>query len=196
MTTLIRINDNNQVWPYSRAQLVADEPRLSLSYELPDQELALLATLEPPVLVYRVAPVSPPTINSRTERLTQIHPLEIDGVWTQQWEVTPSTPEEIAAYDAANIPQPDYLGFWDAALTSNVYQALYSLSTADLPVNASLTAFTASFQDAKDGRPNPGAIQSRIDLVMQAAAGHLTTEHLAELQGLMDAHHLSGTYTL
>jgi hypothetical protein len=119
------------------------------------------------------------------------------------WEVLPRQPDPTATWDGEQWvtpeppgPEPDYRGFWDAALTSNVYQALYTLSTVDLPVNAAVTAFTASFQDAKDGRPNPGAIQSCIGLVMQAAAGHLAAEHLSELQGLLDAHHLSSIYTL
>lgn len=196
MTTLIRINENTPVWPYSRAQLAADEPRLSLSYELPDRELASLATLEPPVLVHRVGPVDPPTVDPRTERLAEVQPIEIDGTWTQQWEVTAATEEEIAAFDAANAPQPDYLGFWNATLVSNVYQSLYGYSTVDLPTNTALTAFIAAFQDAKEGRANPGAIQACIYLIMQAAAAGLTPEHLAELQGLMDASNLSGVYTL
>ena len=97
---------------------------------------------------------------------------------------------------APPAPEPQYLAFWDATLISNVYQALYGYSTVDLPTNTALTAFIAAFQDAKEGRANPPAIQQCIYLIMQAAVAGLTAEHLAELQGLMDAHNLSGVYTL
>ena len=127
------------------------------------------------------------TYDPKTEILQATEPYVLNGeVFNTIAGAKPEPP----------TPEPDYLAFWDAALTSSVYQALYALSTIDLPANAALTAFTASFQDAKDGRPNPGAIQSCIGLVVQAAAGHLTAEHLSELQGLMDAHSLSGAYTL
>ena len=127
------------------------------------------------------------TYDPKTEILQATEPYVLNGeVFNTIAGAKPEPP----------TPEPDYRAFWDAALTSSVYQALYALSTIDLPANAALTAFTASFQDAKDGRPNPGAIQSCIGLVVQAAAGHLTAEHLSELQGLMDAHSLSGAYTL
>jgi hypothetical protein len=65
-----------------------------------------------------------------------------------------------------------------------------------LPTNTALTAFIAAFQDAKAGRPNVPAIQACIFLVLQSAAEALTTEHLAEVQGLMDTYELSSVYNL
>jgi hypothetical protein len=91
---------------------------------------------------------------------------------------------------------PDYLAFWDAVLISSTYATLLDAAMTSLPVNTALTAFIAAFQDAKEGRPNPGAIQACIFLVMGAAVQGLTAEHLAELQGLMDAHHLAEVYSL
>ena len=91
---------------------------------------------------------------------------------------------------------PNYRGFWDAILISQVYQAVYGIATQSLPMNTALTAFIAAFQDAKEGRPNVGAIQACIYLVMQAGDGLLTSAHLAELQGAMDAANLGDIYFL
>jgi hypothetical protein len=196
MTDLIRINDSTPQWPYSEGQLRIDEPRLSLSYELPNRELASLSSLDPPVLVYRKVQVDPPTVDPRTERLAEVHPVEIDGVWTQQWEVTAATEEEIAAWDAANAPQPDYIAFYDATLTSLIYEELYQYANVSLPMNTALTAFIAAFDDAKAGRANVNAIQACIFRVLQVAPETLTAEHLSELQELMTTHHLAAVYTL
>ncbi len=92
--------------------------------------------------------------------------------------------------------QPNYLAFWDAVLVSQAYAALLSHAMVNLPTNTALTAFIAAFQDAKEGRPNPGAIQACISLVMGAAADALQPEHLEELQRLMDTFHLSSIYAL
>lgn len=108
----------------------------------------------------------------------------------QEWEAyTPPAPEPPQ-------PEPQYLAFWDAVLISSTYATLLGAAMSSLPVNTALTAFIAAFQDAKEGRPNAGAIQACIFLIMGAAQSVLTAEHLVELQGLMDAHNLSGVYTL
>ena len=101
-----------------------------------------------------------------------------------------------AAIPPAPPPQPDYRGFWDAILISQIYQTVYGIATTSLPMNTALTAFIAAFQDAKEGRPNVGAIQACIFLVMQAGDEVLTADHLAELQGVMDAANLGDIYTL
>lgn len=107
--TLIRPRDNIPEWPYSRAQLAADEPRLSLTYELPEHELRSLEALG--VYVYRVASTDQPAADPRTERVEETTPIKVDGVWTQQWTVRQATPEEIASYDAANAPVPRWVQF-------------------------------------------------------------------------------------
>jgi hypothetical protein len=119
------------------------------------------------------------------------------------WEVLPRQPDPTATWDGEQWvtpepppPQPDYIGFWDAVLVSDTYAQLLGLAMVSLPTNTALTAFIAAFQDAKAGRPNVPAIQTCIFLVLQSAAEVLTAEHLVELQGLMDAHHLSSVYTL
>lgn len=109
------------------------------------------------------------------------------GTRTYGWIVEALPPAE---------PEPNYLAFWDATLLSSVYGALYLHSTVHLPTNSALTAFIAAFQDAKEDRANPPAIQACIYLILQATEGALTPEHLAELQTLMDTYNLSAIYTL
>jgi hypothetical protein len=119
------------------------------------------------------------------------------------WTILPEQPDSTATWDGKQwmtpeppAPEPDYIGFWDAVLVSDIYAQLLGLGMANLPTNTALTAFIAAFQDAKAGRPNVPAIQTCIFLVLQSAAEVLTAERLSELQDLMDAYHLSGTYTL
>ena len=42
-----------------------------------------------------------PAFNEVTETATELAPAEIDGVWTQQWDIQPLSPEQIAANKAA-----------------------------------------------------------------------------------------------
>jgi hypothetical protein len=57
-----------------------DEPRLSFSLEMPDFELEALATLEPPIQVWRVRPSHQPD-----ETWQEALPVFADGVPVQNW---------------------------------------------------------------------------------------------------------------
>jgi hypothetical protein len=130
-------------------------------------------------------------------------PTVIATLVRKGWEVLPEQPDPTATWDGTQWvtppplePQPDYIGFWDAILISDIYAQLLGTAMTSLPTNTALTAFIAAFQDAKAGRPNIPAIQACIFLVLQSAAEVLTAEHLAEVQGLMDTQNLSSVYTL
>lgn len=194
--TLLRLRHAAPQYPYSVQELRVDEPQLSISSDPHPGELATYATLDPPILVFRVVEVAPPPIDPRTQRLRPVGAELVEGAWRQAWTVRDATEQEVADHDAANQASPNYRGFWDAILTSQVYQAVYSIATQSLPMNTALTAFIAAFQDAKEGRANVSAIQSCVFLVMQAGSGVLTMEHLAELQALLNAANLSSLYSL
>lgn len=120
------------------------------------------------------------------ERFEEIN--EAAKTVTRGWKIT-----QLPAQDQ---PGPDYLSFWDAVLVSSVYGELLGHAMVSLPANTALTAFIAAFQDAKEGRPNVGAIQACITLIMGASEAVLKPEHLEELQRLMDDHRLSSVYRL
>ena len=101
MADLIRFRDGIRQWPYSGDMLRADEPRLSLSAELPDHELATLE--EVGVYVKRIKPTEAPPVDDSTHRVEVARPIEVDGVWTLQWEVVELTQEEKDAWQQGHV---------------------------------------------------------------------------------------------
>jgi hypothetical protein len=85
-------------------------------------ELASYAQLEPPILLYRVTEVASPAINPRLQRLITDVEL-IDAAWRQTWTVRNATEQEIAEYDLANQPPPDWPGFQAELLQSATFAA-------------------------------------------------------------------------
>lgn len=75
-------------YPYSVAQLRADNPGTSFPANPPD---ALLAEWG----VFPVAPVDPPPHDALTETLVEGAPIEIGGGRFQTWTVRPASAEEI-----------------------------------------------------------------------------------------------------
>ena len=90
-------------------------------------------------------------------------------------------------------PQPNYQGFYQALLTSSVYQAVLAQpATAELA--RALAVFVSAIQDCMAGRENRPAMQGAISMLLSQIT--LTAEQAAELQSLMQAHSLAGTYSL
>jgi len=102
--SLIRIRPDGFQWPYTVAQLRADEPRRSISNNPHDQELAALADLDPPVVVIRPVPTDPPPYDAATQRLAEGPPVEVNGQWHQAWQVINLPPAP---------PVADWAGFAD-----------------------------------------------------------------------------------
>ena len=122
--TLLRRHDNNAIeWPYSVAQFKQDEPSLSISDNPHAGELASYATLEPPIRVFHVAEVAPPAIDHRTQQLLPVGVELVDGTWQQVWTVRDATEQEIADYDAASAPPPNWSGFQTELLQSAAFSA-------------------------------------------------------------------------
>lgn len=123
MTTLLRLRPDGPQWPYSVTQFRADEPSLSISSDPHPGELASYATLTPPIVVVEVAEVAPPAIDPRTQRLLPVTAELVDGAWRQSWSVRDATEQEVAAYDAANAPSPNWPGFQTELLQSATFSA-------------------------------------------------------------------------
>ena len=195
MTDLIRFRNGIPQWPYSGDMLRLDEPRLSLSAELPEHELATLVDVG--VFVKRVKPTDPPFVDASIQRVEVAWPIEVDGVWTQQWAVVDLTPEEQAEWREANTPPPDYVGFYQALLISQTYQQgvlPLVLSGQSATISGRLTIFESQFSEARNGRAIPSALQASLWILL--AELQPTQEMVIELQALLEQFHLSGLYTL
>lgn len=79
---------NNVVYEYQH-QLREARPFTSFPDPIPENLIAEQGFSE-------VKLVPAPPYDQISENLIELPPIEIDGVWTQQWEVTQATTEEIA----------------------------------------------------------------------------------------------------
>ena len=89
MYALLNSEGQIETYPYSISQLEADNPQTSFPSPMPDERLADWN-------VVIVVPVDAPPYDPITQNLTELTPEKIDAVWTQVWQVSAATPEEIA----------------------------------------------------------------------------------------------------
>lgn len=89
----VRVRDGNVAYPYSLAQLRADEPDTSLAAAMPDERLAEWD-------VFPVTASSPPD-TAPDDIAEEAEPALVEGVWTQQWTLRDRTSDELGAAKAA-----------------------------------------------------------------------------------------------
>ena len=77
-------------YPYQPHQIRQDFPYTSFPATLSDSLLAEYG-------IFTVAETDQPTIDTMSQRVSESPPIEIDGVWTQQWGIIDLSPEEAAA---------------------------------------------------------------------------------------------------
>jgi hypothetical protein len=82
-------NGTAETYPYSIGQLRKDNPQVSFPKNPSD---AMLASYN----VFPVVSTERPTYDPITQNLSEGTPALIEGVWTQVWEISEATPEEIA----------------------------------------------------------------------------------------------------
>lgn len=142
MNYILRKNSQS-VYPYSISMLREDNPNIGFSVDPTLEDLA-------PFEVYPVNYVTPPEIDRRTQVLVEGPPARLDGnQWFQTWDVRPATPEETAAWDVANAPQPDWDTFESIILQSPDLKAFIAFASTKDPLTAG--AFPAAFFEAKRG---------------------------------------------
>jgi hypothetical protein len=88
----------------------------------------------------------------------------------------------------------NYNAFYNALLTSAVYQTIRQQAVASLELAVACTEFIAAITDAKLGRPNEAAFQACIDNIISATV--LDEEDLGDLLTLMTESGLAGLYAL
>jgi len=108
------------------------------------------------------------------------------GEWQWSWVIEELPPPP--------SPGPEYAGFYAGLLASQVYGAVVATPGKSGDQAAAMTVFLGAIQDALNGRENQPAFQQAIWFLLGQL--QLSAEGLAELQGLMDAHHLTGSYSL
>ncbi len=77
-------------YPYSQAQLFADNPGTSFPVVMPDARLADWG-------VFPVAPTAMPSADPLTHKVVEVNPVKSSGVWMQTWQVVALTAAEQAA---------------------------------------------------------------------------------------------------
>jgi hypothetical protein len=177
---LLRLRPEGPQWPYSVAQFRADEPQLSISSDPHPGELATYATLDPPILVFRVQPVDAPEHDPATHRAQEITPVDVDGQWQQAWELIEIPPAP---------PTPDWGTFKSGLLTSaDVAQIMSSARAAGC--EPAVSALPVALQKAEGG--NPAEFATCWGLVV--AASGASPEALAALVAAAEDCHLPAEF--
>jgi hypothetical protein len=180
MVNLVRLKEGAVIWPYSLGQLRLDEPSQSFSWSPSDAELAHYG-------VHRVEPSEAPTADPAVEKVIQAQPVEINGAWTQQWELVPLSPEEQAAYHAAAHPAR-WIEFGQVVQAEPRINALLGKALVDAPALA--MALSVGLGKAADG-------DSRIFLAAWNSAlglGLINDELITLMQGAAQAHDLPADF--
>lgn len=167
------INTVTLDYPRSLWQLRKENPNVSFPVNPTDEDLA-------PFDHASVHPVGQPTdYDLRTRRVEEVTPRLNDGVWEQAWIIRDATPEEIAAYDEAYAPEPEWTAFGVTLALHPDVAALYE--TLPKPLSAALTV---GLSDASKG-------DSRLfSGVWNSISGLIPEPLLQEILSLAQAHHL------
>ena len=197
--THLRLTPTGPVWPYSDAQLRADEPATLFPSVLTAADRAAFRVVEP-------QPIDPPSYDPATERIEEVHPVLVGDAWTQAWAVVPLSPEEQEAHLQVNRPAPDWAAFKAALLASPDVNA--ALAAAATVTPAAALALPAALIAMADGRGHgdfracwvalrrAGLIPvALLDQVWTAAvACHLPDDALAAIGTRQRAREADGTY--
>lgn len=168
-------------YPYSVAQLRADEPQLSLSADPHDGELAALSQLG--ILVARVQPTERPA-DTREQRAEEGMPEQDGDTWRQTWTLRDATAEELAAWDAAHAPQPDWVTFKAIALNSSNLNSVLVAAYGTAPVAAGALApslLRAEQGDIIDFAASWAAICAAVPVSPQVITGFATVAQQCNL---------------
>ena len=176
--TMIRVTEAGTVWPYSLAQLRADEPQRSFSSSPSNWELSVFG-------VFRVLATAQPEIDPAIERAVEVEPVLVDGQWQQRWEIVELSEAEREAYYRATHP-PQWIAFNDA-LPADVNALLAQAQTIDHRLYLGLGVGLGKAADG-DARVFLGAWQKA------RGAGLIPPEMIAQIQALAVAHDLPAEF--
>ena len=121
---ILRLRPTGPQWPYSAAQLRADEPRLSVSLDPHPSELASYAALEPPILLLTYTPTPQPEHDPALFQASEITPVLVDDTWQQAWELVELPPV---------APQPRWVEFGAAVQSDAAINELLGAALQQAP---------------------------------------------------------------
>ena len=124
MANILRLHPTGPQWPYSAAQLRADEPRLSVSNDPHPGELASYGALEPPIVLLTYTPTPQPEHDPALFQAVEITPVLTDGGWQQAWELVAVPPVP---------PQPRWVEFGAAVQGDPAINQLLSAALQQAP---------------------------------------------------------------
>lgn len=163
--------------------LVLYDTQTALIRDYPRVDDEPVEQLDPRYVVLRVVRETAPEPGPG-QGVTLIRTVDLDaGEWRWSWQVEELPP-----------PVPDYRGFYDGLLASQVYAEVVTTPGKSGDQAAAMTVFLGAIQDCLGGRENRPALQQAIWLLLGQV--QLNGDGLAELQALMDAHYLADIYAL
>jgi hypothetical protein len=98
-------------WPYSVRQLQADmlvETNGATTISIAADPAVFTAA---PYYLFPYLTTDAPATDTRTQRAELADPVLVEGEWQQEWTVRDATEEELAQWDALNLPQPQWIEF-------------------------------------------------------------------------------------
>lgn len=170
-------------YPFIKEQLRTVFPQVSFPFPISDETAAEFGCL--PVQV-----IERPAHDPRTQRLEEGDPEELeDGTLRQVLTVREATEAEIAAYDAAHAPTPDWSSFQEALMTSSALNSAFSDALVVAPIAVSLLPLALQTARTGDTTALRGAWQQliaaevvtasiRTEIIAAATAAHLPSEVL------------------
>lgn len=154
-------------------------PNVSFPANPTDEDLA-------PFGYANVHPTPQPTWDQRTERIEEATPEpDADGIYRQQWDIRPATDEEIAAYDLAHAPEPDWMAFGIDLASHPGIAALYAAIPGPVANGLSIGLNEA-------GKGDPRLFSGLWQRVI--ATGAINPELLSDIAGLAVQHHLPAPF--
>jgi hypothetical protein len=134
MSYIYAIGENIIKYPYTRDDLIKDNPNVSFSITPTANDLT-------PFNVYILVPtVKSEVEDPRTQRVYQKTPILVDNVWKEVWGIRNATESEVISYDESNAPLPDWIGFKTQVINSESMNAAFLSAIPVAPIAALMLA--------------------------------------------------------
>jgi hypothetical protein len=135
---MIRLVNENNIYPYTVDQFRTDEPHLSISNFPHETELESYRNEHPPILVYPVKNTEMPEYNHSTHYIKEGDPILVDGEWNQTWILL-----ELP-------PPPDWKTFKTVVMENPVLNE--AIANAIPLVTSAALAIPAALMKAEEGK--------------------------------------------